>query len=443
MRTLIYAWGSRGDVQPYLALARALNRAGHDAVLAGPERFAGLAQEHGVEFHPRDQGLLDFYVQDEDISEWLRDQGAVRRGKMALRKRALNKLAGEFFRRFPRMLADISSAGERGADLVVQSYEELPFEQGHHVAEKLGAPVVLATLFPNYVPSAHYPAKFLPADRTFPRVLRRLSHLPGALLPPIGKAGVDAWRSDVLGLPARRNQHDRLRRPDGGRVPVLHGFSPHLVPPAPDWPAWVFTTGFWFLPPRADYSPPAELAAFLDGGEPPVCVTLGTVRGMDPVEAGRLVVEAVRLAGVRAVVVRASGSLEVADPPPGVLVVDDVPYPWLFPRTAAVVSAAGVGTVNEALRVGVPQVTCPVHNEQLMWAVLARDAGVAGEPLRNRDLTPARLADAIRAVLADRSTGDRARALARVVDAERGAENAVELLERLHARRDKLTAPVR
>ncbi|WP_440899199.1 glycosyltransferase, partial [Actinosynnema sp.] len=58
MRTLIYAWGSRGDVQPYLALARALNRAGHDAVLAGPERFAGVAQEHGVEFHPRDQGWL-------------------------------------------------------------------------------------------------------------------------------------------------------------------------------------------------------------------------------------------------------------------------------------------------------------------------------------------------------------------------------------------------
>ncbi|AXB43285.1 glycosyltransferase [Amycolatopsis albispora] len=438
MKALIYAYGSRGDVQPYLALAHALNQAGHEAVLAAPERFAKHAAEYGVDYVPRNQELLDFYVNDPDLSTWLRNQGDNKAATRAVRKRALAKLSKEFIRCFPGILREISAAAPADADVVVQSYEGLPFEQGHHVAEKLGVPTVLATLFPNYVPSAHYPARYLPSDREFPRVVRRLSHFPVRVLRPIGKMAVDMWRDEVLGLPARRGQHNRLRRPDGGPVPVLHGFSPELVPPAPDWPPWVATTGFWYVPPREGFTPPRELLRFLEAGETPLCVSFGTVRGIDPRHAGQLVLEAIRRVGMRAVVIRASGSLEIDDPPQDVLVTDDIPYWWLFARVRAVVHAAGVGVINEALRIGIPQIACPVHNEQLMWAVHAHRAGVAPPPIRNRDLNPANLAAAIRTAVGDESISARARELATRVSAENGAERAVAVLEHLLAHRDTL-----
>ncbi|MFD8491814.1 glycosyltransferase [Amycolatopsis sp. NPDC059657] len=433
MKALIYAYGSRGDVQPYLALAHALNESGHKAVLAGPAKFAKHAAGYDVDYIPRNDELLDFYVDDPDVSAWLRNQGNNNASTREIRKTALDKLSKEFIRCFPGILREISAAAEGGADVVVQSYEALPFEQGHHVAERIGAPVVLATLFPNYVPSWHYPAKYLPADKRFPRVVRRLSHLPARVLRPIGKMPVDMWRAEVLGLPPRRGAHNRLRRPDGGPVPVLNGFSEQLVPPAPDWPTWVHPTGFWYLPPDSDYHPPRALTGFLSEGDPPICVSLGTVRGLDPHAAGRLVTEAVQRAGVRAVVIRASGSIEIADPPPSIHLTDDIPYWWLLQYVSAIVHAAGVGTINEALRIGIPQVPCPVHNEQLMWGVSAHRAGVATAPIRVRDLRPDNLAGAIRKAVTDQALIRQARALAEIVHPEDGVRRAVTALENIVA----------
>jgi sterol 3beta-glucosyltransferase len=232
--------------------------------------------------------------------------------------------------------------------------------------------------------------------------------------------------------------HNRLRGPDGGAVPVLQCFSPELVPPAPDWPPSVFTTGFWHVPERSDFEPPAELAAFLADGQPPICVSLGTVRGEDPGKMGRIVAEAVRLASARAVIVRAGGSIEVDDQDGRFVVVDDVPYWWLFRRTSVVVHAGGVGTSNDALRAGLPEVSVPVSNEQLMWGVLLHKAGVAPPPLRNRTVTAAGLAAAITSALHEPGLRARAAELAGRVRAENGTAAAVRSLEMVH--RDRASA---
>jgi sterol 3beta-glucosyltransferase len=430
MKVLIFAYGSRGDVQPFVALSHALNDAGHTAVLAAPAKFAGLAAEYGVEYFPRNEDLVDFFVNDPDVSTWLnRDNGQVTAASRQLRKKVYGKLIAEFRRCFPIMLGELADAAADGADVVVQAYGGWPYEQGHHVAERLGVPAVLSTLYPNYLPSFHYPAKFVPADRDYPKLVRRLSHVPRRAQQSIGRKSVARWRSETLGLPPRRGMHNRLRRPDGGAVPMLQCFSPELVPPAPDWPPSVFTTGFWHVPERSDFTPPPPLASFLADGPPPICVSLGTVRGEDPDKMGRMVTEAVRLAGVRAVIVRAGGSLEVADSDPRCVVVDEVPYWWLFPRTSVVVHAGGVGTSNEALRAGLPEVSVPVSNEQLMWGVLLHRAGVAPPPLRNRTVTATSLADAIRSAHHEPGLRARATELAARVRTEHGTQAAVRILE--------------
>ncbi|MFC5286648.1 glycosyltransferase [Actinokineospora guangxiensis] len=428
---MIYAYGSRGDVQPYLALARALVHAGHDAVLSAPKTYESFAAEHGVAFSPRDDEYLRL-LDDPEVREVQQRADRAKGNDKELQEKVdrVRARKNEIVRRaYPVMLDDLADAAD-GADLVVHQYSGI--DQAHHVAERLDVPSVLAVQHPNFVPSWHYPSVAAKPGARLPRLLNRLSHLPTRdAISGEAKRMVDDWRVNRLGLPARRGHHNRLRRPDGSAVPVLHAFSEHFVPPAPDWPETVHTTGFWFLPGSPDWTPPPELARFLAEGEPPIAVGFGSLVGPDAALSGRVVAEAVRAAGVRAVIVTGWGGIRVEDPGDDLLVIEQAPYDWLFPRVRAAVHAGGIGTISAALVAGIAQVACPFHPEQAGWSHLLHRHGAAPEPIRQRDLDPARLSAAITRVLATPSYGAASAAIGARVRAESGTATAVGILERI------------
>ncbi|MGW5557523.1 nucleotide disphospho-sugar-binding domain-containing protein [Micromonospora sp. NPDC003944] len=423
MRVLVCTYGSRGDTEPYLALACALNAAGHDAILGAPSTYAGLAAHHGVEFAARDAGLLNL-IHDPRIRRQIEDgRASGRHPDLALEIRD---------RLFPAHLAGILEAAA-DADLIVHRAD-----YGHHVAEKIDVPSVLGLLNPHGVTSAYYPTvDALGAEAPRPRddgpsrenlrthVRARLRGEPAAT-----RQCVERWRERDLGLPPRAGMHDRFHQVDNRPVPVLHAFSRHLVEPAPDWPPWVHTTGFWFLP-TDRVAPPPSLVRFLDQGAPPVFFGLGSLVGSDPRRTGRMVVEAARRVGVRAVVVAGAGGIAIDDPDDtnDVLVIDDVPYDWLFPRVRAAVHAGGLGTTHHALAAGLPQVTLPFHAEQMSWATHLHARGVAPPPIWQRDLDTTVLSTALRACLTDPAHTRAAQTLGRHLRAEGGAAAAVEVLE--------------
>lgn len=420
MRVLVYCYGSRGDVQPYLALATALNAAGHHAVLAAPAMFAPFAAEYGVDFSPRNDEWLRLLGRPE-----IRDLIANEDDRSSRFDAARALLGAEAARLYPVMVRDNWTAARHDVDLVVHQHNAL--DHGHQVAERLGVPAVVATLYPSYVPTWEYPSTMIKPGVRLPRLLNRLSYLPlGRVV--AHRDVLDAWRTDTLGLPPRRGRFDRLRRPDGGRVPVLNGFSRHLVRPASDWPSSVHTTGFWFLPAPASWSPPPELLAFLDAGPPPVFVGFGSMAGRDPAGTGRLVAEAVRAAGVRAIVGTGWGGIELADHGPEILVLEQAPYDWLFPRVAAVVHAGGIGTIHAATVAGRPQVVIPFQREQMMWSRRTADLGLAPEPTFQRDLTVDLLTLAIRRATEDPTIATTAARLSTLMRTENGTASAVRLL---------------
>ncbi|ASO20666.1 sterol 3beta-glucosyltransferase [Actinoalloteichus hoggarensis] len=424
MKILVYAYGTRGDVQPYLALAAALGRAGHEAILSAPARFETLASAHGVEFRGRDDEWLGI-LEDPDVRRILAMGGMRKALDKDARRRARTRLHDDFRRLFPKILADTAAAADSDVDLVVHSQEYV--DQGGQIAEKLGVPSVLALLHPFIVPSWEYPSGLFPFDTRLPRLLNRLSHVPLRFL-RLERRTLARWRSEDLGLPPRPRSHDMQRRPDGGRVTVLHGFSRHVVTPASDWPSEVHTTGFWLLPGGDSWTPPPALAAFLDAGEPPVFIGFGSLAGLDPRETGRAVVAAVRAAGVRAVVSSGWGSIEIDDPPEDVLIVEEVPYDRLFPRMRAVVHAGSAGAMNEALAAGVPQAACPLHREQELWGNRVHRLGIGPAPVRQRDLNAAVLTEIIRQVVTDRTMAERAARMRTLVRAEDGARVAATVL---------------
>mgnify|MGYP002682732423 CR=1 FL=1 len=133
------------------------------------------------------------------------------------------------------------------------------------------------------------------------------------------------------------------------KLPVVHGYSPTLLPKPRDWSEALFVPGFWFLD-DVTYTPPPALTDFLAAGPPPVYVGFGSMTGNDPERLTRIALEAVVSSGQRAVLLSGWAGLAAGDVPPNVLKLDSAPHGWLFPRMAAIVHHGGVGTTHEALR---------------------------------------------------------------------------------------------
>jgi sterol 3beta-glucosyltransferase len=411
VKVLIMTLGTRGDVQPFVALARGLAAAGHDAVLAAPHRFAEFVTSRGVRFAGVDDGPLRLMDEASVVGD-VAERGL--RAKLALARRMPAM--------FTTVLEDcwtVATDGPgRDADLIVHNGQIIA---GQHVAEGLAKPAVLALPIPIYVPTREFP---WPGQATpLPRTLNRLT-FAGMRGPELmfGRT-VDRWRA-TIGLPRRRWRHDPRRRPDGTPAPVLHAISRHVLPRPADWPPTATVTGYWFLPSTEPLSP--ALVEFLDAGDPPVFVGFGSMAGPDPAATTATVLAAVRRAGRRAIVGTGWGGL-TTQPAKDMFVVDDVPFDQLFPRVAAVVHHGGAGTVAIAAAAGRPQVVCPFVADQPFWGQRMHDLGVAPEPVEQRRLTADRLATAIEQAIAEHTAA--AAELGELVHAEDGLQDAVRELE--------------
>jgi len=410
-RILLLTSGTRGDVQPFVALGRALRRAGHDPVVCTHERFRPFVERHGVRYALMTDDLLRF--------------GDTPEGR-ALTEGRGNALAALRTARpiYARMLRDAEAAAE-GAEIIVHHPKTLA---GPSLAEAHDVPAVLVLPVPAMTPTAAF-ALPLVGDRDVGRVLNRATYWPLRFSTSAFSGVVNAWRRS-LGL-----EPDRARPPHvdhrGRPVPTLYPVSPHVVPRPADWPANTLLTGYWFLDDDAPTPPPDELAAFLEAGPAPVVIGFGSMSGGDAARRTRLVTEAVATAGVRAVLVTGWGGLAVEEPArlQRLLAVREAPFAWLFPRAAAVVHHGGAGTTAEGVRAGVPSLACTFFGDQPFWGSRLARLGVGPAPIGQRRLTAERLAAALAAMSSDGAMRERARALGAKVRREDGLGVAVERIE--------------
>lgn len=412
MKALLVTHGTRGDVQPFLALAVALRREGHHALLAAPESFADSAAAYDVEFAPLDEGP-NRLLQDPVMAEAIESGYRGVRGKIT---------AISAIRRIKPLMADAlrdvgAVARSSGADLLVHT----PSLPAQHAAEMLGIPAVLATLQPGWVPTSEFPCPMVPLPRV-PRFLNRATYLTVSATMRAYNGVVDTWRADSLGLARGRGPQHAL---------VLQAFSSAVTPVDPAWPESVRTTGFWFLPRNPEWSPDAALRAFLEAGPTPVYIGFGSMAGRDAERLGDIVAEAAREAGVRAIAATGWGGL-AARSSSDLLVISQAPHDWLFGKVAAVVHHGGGGTTAAALAASVPQIVCPFVADQPHWAQRMHAVGVAPRPLRHTTMTARSLSEAITQAVSDPELRRRAIDLGEQIRAEDGVSTAVRDLEEVH-----------
>jgi sterol 3beta-glucosyltransferase len=406
--------GSRGDVQPYLALAGGLSRAGYQVRVATHPPFQSATQRRGLEFRPVAGNPRELLESEAGLA-WLEAGRNPLAGTRRLLQLARPHVA--------RLLADAVAACQDTQAII---YAPLGLA-GYHIAEAQQVPSILAALVP-LSPTRSFPAAGAPPWR-LGGAYNLVTHLIAEQLgwQPFRRQ-LNHWRRHGLGLapvgllgPGRRQRHHR--------EPVLYGYSPSVVPKPPDWGSHLHVTGYWFPEPDPAWQPPPALARFLQVGPPPVYVGFGSMTDRDPAGLARTAVAALRRAGRRGVLGRGWATLASTRGDEDLLVVDEVPHDWLFARMAAVVHHGGAGTTHTGLRAGIPNVVVPFFTDQPFWAQRVADLGAGPDPIPRRTLTVDRLAAAIHRAVSDPALRARAAALGRRIQAEDGVTRAVQAVQ--------------
>lgn len=410
----IVASGSRGDVQPYVALGTGLRNAGYSVRLLTSDDFEALVTEAGLSFASTGSST-QARVQSE---EW---QRVIESGNflkiMAKMRVELKKEGAKKAQTLPPLLKE--------SDLIVTGMAGIGGT--FSIAERFGIPLVETHVFP-FTPTRAFPSPLVP-KLPLGGPLNQLSFHVTRQLFWQNFRGNDAVMRRALGL-SRPPFWGPFRKLKQTRIPLLYGYSNHVLPRPSDWPAHYHVTGYWFLDEPDDWSPPADLLDFLDAGPPPVYIGFGSMGSRNPEEAGRIALAALAQSGQRGVLAAGWGGLHVGDLPQTVHAISGLPHSWLFPHMAAVVHHGGAGTTAAGLRAGVPSIVVPFMGDQPFWGKRIADLGVGPTPIPRKRLTVERLAGAIEQAVSNATMRQRAATLGQQIRAEDGVARAVDLIER-------------
>ena len=357
--------GSRGDVQPYIALCKELIKEGHEAKIATHAEFEPWVRKHGIEFA----------VVDGNPAELMRI--CVEHGMFTV------GFLREANAKFRGWLDDVCSSAWRacqGADLIIESPSTMA---GIHIAEALEVPYFRAFTMP-WTRTRTYPHAFAVMENKQGGAYNQFTYGIFDKMFWLAISGqINAWRRRELGLPPTT-----MRKMQANTRPFLYNFSPHVVPPPFDWPDWVRVTGYWFLDESEGYEPPADLTAFIkkarDDGKKLVYVGFGSIVIDDPAALTKTVVDSVLKADVRCVLSKGwSDRLETKDAskpeiplPPEIFQIQSAPHDWLFKQMDAAVHHGGSGTTGASLRAGIPTIIKPFFGDQFFFAQRIEDLDV-------------------------------------------------------------------
>jgi UDP:flavonoid glycosyltransferase YjiC (YdhE family) len=412
MKITIATVGTRGDVQPYIALGHGLQGAGHQVQIATDSIFQEFIEGTGLGFvevkaDPR-------RAMQEDIpkigSNPVRLLGWI--------DRQFTPLARQYF-------IDMHAACQ-DADAVLVS--ALAFA-AMHVAQYYEIPSLATYLYP-ITPTRAFPSMvasglpgWLPSMGWFNWLSFRLYNLAffRMTLPVL-----NTMREEILELPPIPWSY--YANMDVSDVPIIYGFSKHVLPYPDDWGVHQHISGYWFLD-DPNYQPPGELTDFLDNGPSPVYIGFGSMVDAEAKRTTDIVLEALQHTGQRAILHGGWSELGSRSLPETVFKVGDVPHSWLFPRMAAVTHHGGAGTTAAALRAGVPSLIVPYFADQPFWARHVYQLGASPKPIPRKKLTASNLATAIEEAVQNKAILQHSASLGKKIRAEDGVMHAVERIE--------------
>lgn len=400
MKICILTIGTRGDVQPYIALGLGLKAAGHEVTISTLGEFKPLVNQYGL-LHDSLRG---------DFLKAAQSTIGQKGGNQLKRIRQYIEMAKD-------TLADEWTSAQK-AEVLIYSPAAIG---GYHIAEKLEIPTFTAFPAPLYSPTKDFPSPFLPFRNLGP--FNKLSHqLFAKLGPAMYRGPINQFRKNVLDLPPAKGENLLRGKP----ITKLYAYSEAVVPRPADWDESSVITGYWFLDAPANWQPDPELVRFIQEGTTPVYIGFGSMFMYGGKQRTEIALQALRSAGQRGILATGWGGLTGENTSRDIFVLDAAPHDWLFPKVAAIVHHGGAGTTGAALRAGKPQIICPFVGDQFFWGRRMADLGVSPLPIPQIKLTAERLADAIKYAVTNTNLQQRASSIGETIRAENGIECAVK-----------------
>ncbi|XP_022894288.1 sterol 3-beta-glucosyltransferase UGT80B1-like isoform X2 [Olea europaea var. sylvestris] len=406
--------GTRGDVQPFLALARRLQEYGHRVRLATHANFRGFVKSAGVDFYP------------------LGGDPRVLAGYMARNKGLIPSAPGEISVQRKQIKAIIESLlpactepdAENGEPFRAQAIIANPPAYGHaHVAEYLDVPLHIFFTMP-WTPTYAFPHPFahVPQSAGY-----WLSYILVDLLIWWGIRGyINDFRKKKLKLPPIAyfsTYHGSI-----SHLPTGYMWSPHVVSKPEDWGPLVDVVGYCFLNLGSKYQPPEEFVRWIQKGSKPIYIGFGSMPLEDSKKTTNIILEALRNTGQRGIIDQGWGDLDT-EIPDDVFLLVDIPHDWLFPLCTAVVHHGGAGTTAAGLKAGCPTTIVPFFGDQFFWGERIHQRGLGPAPIPISQLSVEALSEAIRFMLQP-EVKSQATEIAALIKNEDGVGSAVNAFHR-------------
>ncbi|MFH2040586.1 MAG: glycosyltransferase, partial [Chloroflexota bacterium] len=407
MHITLLTYGSRGDFQPFLALALGLQKAGHKPRLAAAGRFEDQATQSGVEFSalPGDPAEISLRLNDAGTNPLL----------------MIRSIQDYILAIAPQVVRETRLALQ-GADLVIHSF--LFTTGGHSFAREMGIPDISVQTFPMFA-----------ATRAFPNVAL-------AWLPPGPFSYLSHWLATQIfwyggnsGLRGLRKRHlqdfpHKLTWPfkqygDRPLTPLVYAYSPTVLPRPADWSAAnIHIPGYFFLD-EPEYQPPPILQKFLETGEAPVCISFGSNLNREKERIQSIMIEALMQNRQRGILLTGWGGEMKQEHSPNILALPEASHAWLLPHCMAVVHHGGAGTTGAGLRAGIPNIVVPSATDQPFWARRVAELEAGPQPIPLKHLTTASLAAGLMAAQNDLAMRVRAARVGEMIRAENGVEKMI------------------
>jgi len=408
----ILSVGSRGDIQPYLALAVGLRNQGYKVRFAANSNFAGLAAQYDLDFFSIRMDSFEF-VQNRDAQSWLESDSLL--NLVLNTNRVIRPL-------LQRIMADALEAC-RGSEVIIYHSYALPYV--HYIGKQLNIRCIPASIHP--MPTRAHPTVLSNIRRSPGKTFNLLSHLLvhqilwQVFLPVVRKS----WMGKA-GISIITPYQQILKE----KQPLLCAYSPTVLPRPLDLPDQIHITGYWFLEEPQNWQPDPQLISFLNSGRPPIYVGFGSMGNpTNNQETANIVLNALAETGQRAVLVAGWSGLGFGQRLPStVFLLKSIPLTWLLPQMAAIVHHGGAGTTGTALRAGIPSIVIPHFGDQHFWGRRIAELGTGPEPIARKELSAERLAQAIHTATQDQVMKERATSIGSQIRAENGIQQAIQII---------------
>ncbi|MGC9517084.1 MAG: glycosyltransferase [Methanomicrobiales archaeon] len=392
MKILLPVIGVRGDVQVFLALAKALNNTGREATVALNKKFLKIAESYGINCCSL-KGKPDDGINE--LQEIMRAKSTKEAAKIG------TKFFFKGIREQTKILQNLCS----DYDLII-GYGIFGLAE----ASKANKPFISVITNPSM------------AEKKFSKNLRLNMGLlveKIALYFMMGRK-YEKFRNEIGSSPSNKTKNPLL---------ILLPMSKHVITENDNWTARNVMSGYWYLDTPSSYSPPEDLQEFIQKGEKPVFISFGSAvwSEEDNITLLKILFEGIRRSGLRAIILNTESF--AGEIPDHIYLIREIPFDWLFSQVYCVIHYCGLGTTAEVLKAGLTSIPVPYMIDQFAWAERIHSLGVATRPIPRKELNVENLSKAITEVLENFEMKENAKKLGHKIRKEKGLKSAVLAIE--------------